>query len=513
MRPSSSGSAANRPHDLLEQVGRVGAVVVRKRDDVRRSTCDSAALRARDKPARGRTRRARSGLPERARAQRRSSGFWSTTTTRNDLYVCPRASRAARAELVGRGRRSRRRGRRSGELPGTGQATLGTAVARPRSSRVLAASRRGADIRAAVRERASARRCRDLELVVVDDGSTDATRDALDGDRRRAPPCRPQRRRRLGLAGALNVGLDEARGRRSSRGWTRTTSRFRTGSSALVARRMRSRRASVVGTGMIDLHADEPPRRRPLCRPGPAVTRWTSALLLPVLPLDRRRRSRRSRPARAALRHVVRRRARTTTCGRGVLASPTATTCVTSRSSCTACIPTQASRRAGAPARAAADASRCAQIAAAAPRSDGRGAELAWRAGGGPTPIELDAWRPRRTSSSSARSTRRDGRSSTSASRRRIAAGGRGRAGRRRTVRARSSVARSRSTRRCAPRRRATRAARGGPVAARRDARDTLRAARGATAPMRPCRRVFPEPTPVPDGRCSTGSPTGRSST
>jgi glycosyltransferase involved in cell wall biosynthesis len=50
----------------------------------------------------------------------------------------------------------------------------------------------------------------DLELVVVDDGSTDETPDVLDaiGDAR-LRVVRSETRR--GLAGALNLGLDEVR--------------------------------------------------------------------------------------------------------------------------------------------------------------------------------------------------------------------------------------------------------------------------------------------------------------
>jgi glycosyltransferase involved in cell wall biosynthesis len=95
---------------------------------------------------------------------------------------------------------------------------------------------------------------RDLELVVVDDGSVDRTRDVLASldDERLRVVRNPEP---LGLAGALNVGLDAACGTYVARmdaddvalpTWL-----------ARVVERIRSEPAvGVVGTGMIDLDGD-----------------------------------------------------------------------------------------------------------------------------------------------------------------------------------------------------------------------------------------------------------------
>jgi glycosyltransferase involved in cell wall biosynthesis/GT2 family glycosyltransferase len=119
----------------------------------------------------------------------------------------------------------------------------------------------------------------DLELVVVDDGSADGTGDVLaatDDVRlrvvRNAEP--------LGLAGALNVGLDEARGRYVARmdaddialpGWL----------ARVLERVMSSPPAAVVGTGMIDLHADETLGTVHRMPAGAAAVRWAALFSSP----------------------------------------------------------------------------------------------------------------------------------------------------------------------------------------------------------------------------------------
>lgn len=60
----------------------------------------------------------------------------------------------------------------------------------------------------------------DLEILVIDDGSTDETGRVLAGFD--DPRLRVVRQSNLGLVGALNRGLDEARGA-SWRGWTPMT--------------------------------------------------------------------------------------------------------------------------------------------------------------------------------------------------------------------------------------------------------------------------------------------------
>ena len=123
-------------------------------------------------------------------------------------------------------------------------------MAPPFVSVVLAARDAAQTLEEAVRS-VLAQAVRDLELVVVDDGSVDRTAEVLasiDDLRlrvlRNAAP--------LGLAGALNVGLDAARGRYVARmdaddvalpGWLER----------ILARIEASPRVAVVGTGMIDL--------------------------------------------------------------------------------------------------------------------------------------------------------------------------------------------------------------------------------------------------------------------
>ena len=119
---------------------------------------------------------------------------------------------------------------------------------------------------------------RDLELLVVDDGSVDRTAELLasiDDDRlrvvRNAEP--------LGLAGALNVGLDAACGRYVARmdaddvalpGWLER----------ILARIEASPRVAVVGTGMIDL-ADASLGAVHRMPQGPRAVRWAALFSSP----------------------------------------------------------------------------------------------------------------------------------------------------------------------------------------------------------------------------------------
>ena len=129
----------------------------------------------------------------------------------------------------------------------------------------------------------------------------------------------------LGLAGALNVGLDAARGTYVARmdaddvalpGWL----------DAVLGRIAREPRVAVVGTGMIDLL----PRRR--ARNGPPHGRRARrralgrAVLVAVLPLDRRRRPVGRSSSTGSATTPRSKRARTTTSGRACSGSPTATT-------------------------------------------------------------------------------------------------------------------------------------------------------------------------------------------
>jgi glycosyltransferase involved in cell wall biosynthesis len=118
----------------------------------------------------------------------------------------------------------------------------------------------------------------DLELVVVDDGSTDATGDLV---REVADPrVRVLRNEApLGLAGALNVGLDAAAGAYVARmdaddvalpTWLETT-----------LARLRERRSAVVGTAMIDLDGDGRLGRVHRMPGGARAVRWAALFSSP----------------------------------------------------------------------------------------------------------------------------------------------------------------------------------------------------------------------------------------
>ena len=418
------------------------------------------------------------------------------------------ASRASPTARPGRpsGRPSRRRGR-SG--PRKRRAATGAGyphppwpfstprLRHPRRPQRGGDDRRGGAERAwpdALRPRAGRRRRR-LGRRHAATSSRRSTTRALRVIRNEAP---------LGLAGALNVGLDgRARGVRRADGRRRRRA-------AALARAARGAvraapRVAVVGTGMIDLarrratrhgasHADRR-ARGPLGR----------ALLVAVLPLDRRSSTGpfSTRTGSATTRRSA--RARTSTSGRGSSLLPMETT-LRRHSSSTASTPAQAS--AGAPSSSVECQRRVAlrQIAALAPELDARAAELAWRAGAGrPVPA------------------RRGGR------------GGGGAREARRGVRA-------------APRR--PRGATGGRVGARPARGEATRGTRSRCArldpalPLQAARRARPAPgggaragrrgcvargagrrrpgaaddglpgaDAVPDARCSTVSPSGRSST
>lgn len=91
----------------------------------------------------------------------------------------------------------------------------------------------------------------DLELVVVDDGSADGTADVLarlDDDRLRVV----RNDSSLGLAGALNVGLDAARGRYIAR-MDADDLALPEWLEHVLGRIEAAPEVAVVGTGMIDL--------------------------------------------------------------------------------------------------------------------------------------------------------------------------------------------------------------------------------------------------------------------
>ena len=167
------------------------------------------------------------------------------------------------------------------------------------------------------RERRSGRPCADLELLVVDDGSTDC--DA--GDARRRSTTRGcaccETRSGSGLAASLNRGLDEARGRYVARldaddvAMPRRLERqlARIGSSSAGrGRRERGARAGRLRPARAGCIGCRRGRRRCAGRRSSARRSSIRASLV-----DRER----ARRARPALRRRRTSRARTTTCGRG----------------------------------------------------------------------------------------------------------------------------------------------------------------------------------------------------
>ena len=120
---------------------------------------------------------------------------------------------------------------------------------------------------------------RDLELLVVDDGSTDGTPAILDavGDPRVSVLRHEERR---GLAASLNSGLDEARGRylaRMDADDVAFPSWLARSLAALAPRGM-----GLVGSGVLDIDASGTPGRVHVHEGGRAAMRWRSLFSAPV---------------------------------------------------------------------------------------------------------------------------------------------------------------------------------------------------------------------------------------
>jgi glycosyltransferase involved in cell wall biosynthesis len=114
----------------------------------------------------------------------------------------------------------------------------------------------------------------DLELVVVDDGSTDDTPDILDAMRDdRLRVVRSERQR--GLAGALNLGLDEVRGERIAR-MDADDVAFPHWLERVLHRLAAEPRVVLVGAGVLELEASGRLGAVHVPEAGPAVTRWYS---------------------------------------------------------------------------------------------------------------------------------------------------------------------------------------------------------------------------------------------
>jgi glycosyltransferase involved in cell wall biosynthesis len=114
----------------------------------------------------------------------------------------------------------------------------------------------------------------DLELVVVDDGSTDDTPAVLAGfDDPRVRVVRGEPRR--GLAGALNLGLDEVRGRRVAR-MDADDFAFPHWLERVLARLDSEPPVVLVGAGVLELEPGGRLGAVHVPEAGPAVTRWHS---------------------------------------------------------------------------------------------------------------------------------------------------------------------------------------------------------------------------------------------
>ncbi|HET8741433.1 MAG TPA: glycosyltransferase [Gaiella sp.] len=114
----------------------------------------------------------------------------------------------------------------------------------------------------------------DLELVVVDDGSTDETAAVLESvEDRRLRVVRSERRR--GLAGALNLGLDEVRGRRVAR-MDADDVAFPYWLARVLARLDGPPPVVLVGAGVLEMHDAGCFGAVHVPEAGPAVTRWHS---------------------------------------------------------------------------------------------------------------------------------------------------------------------------------------------------------------------------------------------
>ena len=369
---------AKRRATRSSRSGGVDAVVVREGDEVRaRSVPRARVARARESP-RGRVqpldlegRRVRAG---RRRAGRPRSGRRAGRGSRGAS-----GRRATRAAARARSTRSTVATTRSNE----GSRSSPRPYANARAARLRAARRpqRRPLRRRGGRERAAARPCADLELIVVDDALDG--RDAGAARRRRRPAARRAPERGAGsgspprsiaassaAAGRYVARLDAddvALPERLERQLARTRGRAR--------RRGRSARPCSTST------QDGAPGDVHRCRAGAAPLRWhalfSSPFFHPTVLVDRAGLDR----ARAALRPGVPRERGLRPVDAAARASPTVRTSP-SRSSSSACTPArprcgerdlqQSFQRAR---------SRCARSRASRPSSPPRTRELAWRLG------------------------------------------------------------------------------------------------------------------------------------
>ena len=138
------------------------------------------------------------------------------------------------------------------------------------------------------------------------------------GARRPAAARAPQRR----AARACRIAQSRRSTRRAgatSLGWTPTTSRFRDWLERSVALLDSRPELGLVGAGVLDIEEDGDLRELHLHDAGRAALRWRALFSAPVFHNTVVLRARSARGARAPVRRVVRRVARTTTSGRALL--------------------------------------------------------------------------------------------------------------------------------------------------------------------------------------------------
>ena len=344
----------------------------------RRRRAGAPTFRARDSPRAARRWTRSTARARQRRRATRSSSFWSTTMTRSRSYFCAsiesrsRASSSVRPTVAttrsndGSSRDTRRRLRDAH----ADRAARLRAPRRPRRrgirpNRASRASSRRPSRTSSWSSSTTRRPTRTPEILAEID---DARLRVIRNDER------------LGLAGSLNRGLDEARGT--------FVARLDADDVALprrlerqLARHRATPRAAVVGSAVMELdEAGRLGRVHAMPRgPSTCAGRRSSARLSSTRPSSS---SATCSSVTASATTRASRRARTTTCGRGCSRWPTATTCPTAR-------PLPRPSRSGlaaasrAPARTVSCGSRVRRSRASLRVSLRTACELAWRVGVG----------------------------------------------------------------------------------------------------------------------------------
>ena len=321
----------------------VGAVVVGERDDVGRHMrrdprCERVRARARSEDGE------RSSPVASTTASSRSSAVLVDEDQPEALCVWNSSAVEEVLELLRPVRPSRRRGRTT-EAPVARAVGYGTSVpAAPLVSVLVAVSNGERYLRAAL-ESVLRQTVTDVELLVVDDGSTDATPAILGGVDRRSAAGAPKRRATRARR------LAQPRPRRGARASCRPARRGRRclsliGSSGSSRWSHRTPEVGVRRSAECSSSTPAVGRNALTClERGAAAMRWASALQLPVLPSERPRRSRRARASTGCATTPSYRESEDYELWTRLLAHAEATTRSRLRWSCIGVHPEQASRR------------------------------------------------------------------------------------------------------------------------------------------------------------------------